>query len=336
MTGDRRLLELTAWLHRQLGASINLRPASADASFRRYFRVFGAGQTWIAMDAPPAREDCRPFIAVAKAMHRAGLRVPRVLAQNLADGFLLLDDLGDRQYLRELHNGNVEQLYGDALQALLHLQAATPMNREMNLELPPYDAHLLKNELSLFTDWCLGRHLDLRLSGPEADTVEQAMALLIRAALEQPAVWVHRDYHSRNLMLVNDHNPGILDFQDAVLGPITYDLVSLLRDCYVQWPAAQVRRWALDYRLRLQDARLLANAVTEDAFLRWFDLMGAQRHLKAIGIFARLWHRDGKPGFLADIPRTFAYLLAETRDYPELAGFHQLLRNRVAPRLEQA
>lgn len=331
MTGDQRLLELTAWLHRQLGASVSLRPASADASFRRYFRVFGADQTWIAMDAPPAREDCRPFIAVARAMHRAGLHVPRVLAQNLSDGFLLLDDLGDRQYLRELQASNVEQLYGDALQALLHLQAATPMHRE----LPPYDAHLLKNELSLFTDWYLGRHLALRLSGPEADTVEQAMALLIRAALEQPLVWVHRDYHSRNLMLVSDNNPGILDFQDAVLGPITYDLVSLLRDCYIQWPDARVRRWALAYRLRLQDARLLGDAVAEDTFLRWFDLMGAQRHLKAIGIFARLWHRDGKPGFLSDIPRTFAYLLAETRDYPELARFHELLRNRVAPRLEQ-
>jgi hypothetical protein len=303
-------------------------PASSDASFRRYFRVWFDGRTRIVMDAPPDKEDCRPFVAIARALRGLGLNAPEVLAGDLDQGLLLLTDLGSRPYLAELDPRSVAGLYGDALEALARLQIGGDPGSPL---LPPYDSALLHREMELFREWFLGRLLGLKLDEEEHYVLDHAFALLADNALEQPRVWVHRDYHSRNLMVTDPDNPGVLDFQDAVVGAVTYDLVSLLRDCYIAWPRAQVEAWALDHRARL---RALGMRGLDDArqFLRGFDLMGAQRHLKAIGIFARLNLRDGKPGYLRDIPRTLGYLLEVADRYPELAGLRDLLRGRGVDR----
>lgn len=321
------------WLHAVLPAPLErIAPASSDASFRRYFRVWCLGQTYIVMDAPPDKEDCRPFIAIAQALRGLGLNAPDVLAEDLAQGWLLLTDLGSRQYLAELAPDSAPALYGDALEALARLQTGGDPGSPL---LPPYDAALLHREMALFRDWFLGQQLALELSAEEQHTLEQTFAALAASALAQPQVWVHRDYHSRNLMVTTADNPGVLDFQDAVVGAVTYDLVSLLRDCYIAWPRAQVEGWALGHRARLQ---ALGMTGLDDAaqFLRWFDWMGVQRHLKAIGIFARLNLRDGKAGYLRDIPRTLAYVLEVALDYPELAGLRALLLARGVDRWQAA
>ncbi len=325
---DREQL-LREWLEAVLPAPlIRMAPASSDASFRRYFRVWYDGQTRVVMDAPPDKEDCRPFVAMAQALRELGLNAPEVLASNLDQGLLLLTDLGSRQYLAELDERSVPGLYDDALAALARLQMGGDPGSAL---LPPYDSALLLREMELFRDWFLGQLLGLDLSEDEHHTLDHTFALLADNALEQPRVWVHRDYHSRNLMITDPDNPGILDFQDAVVGAVTYDLVSLLRDCYVAWPRSQVEAWALDHRARL---RAMGMGGLDDAgqFLRWFDLMGAQRHLKAIGIFARLNLRDGKPGYLGDIPRTLGYVLDVAGRYSELARLHDLLRARGVDR----
>ena len=327
---DREQL-LLEWLGTVLPAPLaRIAPASSDASFRRYFRVWYDGQTRIVMDAPPDKEDCRPFVAIARALRGLGLNTPEVLAGDLDRGLLLLTDLGTCQYLGELDERSVPALYGDALAALTRLQAGGDPGSPL---LPPYDSALLHREMELFREWFLGRLLGLDLREDEHHALDRAFALLADNALEQPRVWVHRDYHSRNLMVTAPDNPGVLDFQDAVVGAITYDLVSLLRDCYIAWPRQQVEAWALDHRARL---RALGTSGLDDAdqFLRWFDLMGAQRHLKATGIFARLNLRDGKPGYLRDIPRTLGYLLEVVGRYPELAGLGDLLRARGVDRWE--
>lgn len=311
----------------------DLVPASSDASFRRYFRVLPvngattvspADKTLIVMDAPPDKEDTGPFVKVATLLAEIGLNVPLIRESNLDQGFLLLSDLGSRQYLAALNEANVEQLYGDALQALLAMQLKGPREEQ----LPPYDYELLMREMELFREWYLKIHLQLELTHKEDQLLTDAFELLAQSALSQPKVCVHRDYHSRNLMLTTDNNPGILDFQDAVLGPVTYDLVSLLRDCYIAWPKAQVEAWALNYLNRAADAGLFAER-DEEQLLRWFDWMGAQRHLKATGIFARLNHRDGKPGYLQDIPRTLSYVVDVAGRYKELGSLHDFLQHRV-------
>jgi aminoglycoside/choline kinase family phosphotransferase len=282
-----------------LGLSISgLVPASEDASFRRYFRVQpGEGPSLVVMDAPPDREDCGPFVAIAQRLAAVGLHVPAIHAADLDLGFVLLEDLGAIPYLQALDDATVDALYGDATRALRTMQ------REVASDgLPPYDRALLQTEMALFTDWLLGRHLGLDLSDEERRILEQTFELLVDNALEQPVVCVHRDYHSRNLMVVDANNPGIIDFQDAVAGPVTYDLVSLLRDCYIAWPPERVDAWVDAYAAG-------APGVDRATFRRWFDRMGVQRHLKAAGIFARLRHRDGKPGYLADIPRTLGYIV---------------------------
>ena len=305
-------------------------PASSDASFRRYFRVWYDDQTRIVMDAPPEKEDCRPFVAIAQAMHGLQLHVPEVLAGDLDRGLLLLTDLGTRQYLAELDKCNVPRLYSDALDALARLQVGGDPGSAL---LPPYDSALLHREMELFRDWFLSQLLGLSLREDEHHVLDHTFALLADNALEQPRVWVHRDYHSRNLMVTDAANPGVLDFQDAVVGAVTYDLVSLLRDCYIAWPRAQVESWVLAHRARLR-ALGMSGLDDADLFLRWFDLMGVQRHLKAIGIFARLNLRDGKPGYLRDIPRTLGYVLEVAGRYPELAGLHGLLLARGVERWE--
>jgi hypothetical protein len=330
---DPRLELLRHWLEAGLGwHGVHLAPASADASFRRYFRVSRDGhEPLIAMDAPPGKEDVGPYLKVAAMLEAVGVNAPRVVARNAPDGFLLITDLGSITYLAELQEpARAEPLYADAIAALVRIQARGQAHAA---ELPPYDERLLRFEMSLFTDWLLGRHLGLELSAAQSQALATAFDALVANALGQPQVFVHRDYHSRNLMVCAGHNPGILDFQDAVHGPLTYDLVSLLRDCYVEWPQAQVERWALGFR-RLAAAAGVEAGGSDAEFLRWFDLMGIQRHLKASGIFARLWHRDGKPGYLPDVPRTLGYIVGACARHPEFAALGTLVSERVLPAVQ--
>jgi len=327
---DLRLQHLQSWLKEVAGLTdFRISVASADASFRRYFRVHLADRTLIAMDAPPDKEDCAPFVRIAKAFGALGLHVPEIICEDLSNGFLLLSDLGDTQYAQVLAPGTVDALYGDAMDALYRLQTGP----RPSLSLPAYDYALLQREMDLFRDWFLGKHLGIMLDANQQAALAQVSEQLAQSALAQPQVWVHRDYHSRNLMKLDQGNPGVLDFQDAVVGAVTYDLVSLLRDCYVDWPRPQVEAWAEAYRLRLSEQGLLRD-VDSRTFRRWFDWMGVQRHMKAIGIFARLNHRDNKPGYLKDIPRTLGYVLQVTQDYVELQPLNKLIHQVVAPRYE--
>ena len=318
---SERLAELQYWLADELGfGDFTIVPASSDASFRRYFRVTSGKTSQIVMDAPPDKEDCGPFISIASIFADLGLNVPLILEADLRRGFLLMSDLGSVHYLQALNEQNVERLYGDALHALRLLQTV-PVE---DAGIPDYDRDLLLREMALFRDWYLGRHLQLTMSEALSEVLEQSFAFLAEAALSQPRAWVHRDYHSRNLMVTEMSNPGILDFQDAVIGPLTYDLVSLLRDCYVRWPQERVMGWVRDY-LAISQANGLLSGIDLQQFQRWFDLMGVQRHLKAIGIFARLNYRDGKPGYLPDIPRTLGYVFEVSGRYAELSPLRRLL-----------
>ncbi len=330
--GDRLGL-LNAWLKETLGLTdYTLAPVSWDASFRRYYRIGLSNVSYIAMDAPPDKEDCRPFITVARAFAEAGLNVPRVLESDLARGFLLLTDLGQQTYLQVLDQTNYARLYRDALEALFTLQA----NGKDSSVLPEYGHELLMREMALFRDWFMYRQLNIEIDNATAQDLEDTFEYLAREALAQPRVWVHRDYHSRNLMATEARNPGVLDFQDAVVGPVTYDLVSLLRDCYVNWPAQQIEAWLAGYYQRLGEAGLLPRETDLNQFRRWFDLMGVQRHLKAIGIFARLNRRDAKPGYLREIPRTLNYVIDVCARYPELAALQRMVRQHVMPAMDMS
>jgi aminoglycoside/choline kinase family phosphotransferase len=324
-------MAMTAWLAQFPGYSdIVPRPASSDASFRRYFRVAGEPSR-IVMDAPPPQEDCRPFVKIAAYLEAMGLNSPRVLEADLEQGFLLLSDLGSTSYLQQLHEipDAADALYADAISALLILQQR---GRPYLEELPAYDEALLRFELSLFHDWLCEKHLQLEFSGSDESRWQRTCDVLVENALGQATVFVHRDYHSRNLMRTPENNPGIIDFQDAVAGPMTYDIVSLLKDCYVKWPADKVERWALDFVTRSsQETR---SGLAEDEFLRQFNLMGVQRHLKAAGIFARLLQRDGKPGYMQDVPRTLSYIVDIAPRYEQLAFLADLVAQRVLPALE--
>jgi hypothetical protein len=312
MAEDQRARALRDWLaHWMPHAAGRLEPITGDASFRRYFRVSGADGSRVVMDAPPEHEDTAPFVDVAGRLVEAGVNAPHVLASEPRRGFLLLTDLGDRLYLDALDEASAPRLYDDALAALTCMQA-----RVSSTGLPDYDAPRLHAEMELFRQWFLRAHLGID-PDPFRGELDAAFDALARAALEQPRVFVHRDFHSRNLLVTERDNPGVLDFQDAVAGPVTYDLVSLLRDCYIAWPEERVAAWIDDYRARALAAGI---ELPDKATLRrWFDLMGVQRHLKAIGIFARLWHRDGKPRYLADIPRTWGHVERLLPHYPELA-----------------
>ena len=328
MSVDTRRSELESWLAGVLGGPPSrVAPASADASFRRYFRVWRDGETWVAMDAPPGKEDLSPFIHVAGLLDRAGVHVPRVLAQDAERGFLLLTDLGSRQYLDALRAGeDADTLYRDALAALLRMQAGVA---PASASLPAYDAARLRLEMELFPDWFLERHLGIVAGPAERSMLDGQFALLERAALAQPQLLVHRDYHSRNLMVCED-NPGVLDFQDACIGACTYDLVSLLKDCYIAWPRERVLGWLREYRA-MAAHRGMHFPGDERDFVRAFDLTGLQRHLKVLGIFCRLWYRDGKRGYLADLPLVLEYALEVTAAEPGLGSLDRLLRERVVP-----
>ena len=328
MSLDTRRSELESWLAGVLGGPPSrVAPASADASFRRYFRVWRDGETWVAMDAPPGKEDLAPYIHVAGILAGAGVNVPRVLAQDAARGFLLLTDLGSRQYLDALRAGeDADALYRDALAALLRMQARVA---PASASLPAYDAARLRQEMELFPAWFLERHLGVVTGPAERAMIDAQFALLEQSALAQPQGLVHRDYHSRNLMVCDD-NPGVLDFQDACIGACTYDLVSLLKDCYIAWPRERVLGWLREYRAMVAQAGMHFPGDERD-FIRAFDLMGLQRHLKVLGIFCRLWYRDGKRSYLSDLPLVLEYALQVTAAEPALGGLDQLLRERVVP-----
>jgi N-acetylmuramate 1-kinase len=318
--GDVRRAALESWLQRELhGTALSLTPASEDASFRRYFRATLAdGKSYVAMDAPPDKEDSRPFVRVARMLGDAGVHAPQVLAHDLAQGFLLLTDLGTRTYLQEINPGNAARLFADATDALLRWQLATRAG-----ELPAYDEALLRREMNLFPEWYVGRHLRKTLSLSQSTALENIFALLVKSALAQPAVYVHRDYMPRNLM-VCEPNPGVLDFQDAVIGPLTYDMVSLLRDAFLSWEEERVIDWCARYWEKAKKAGLPVDADFGE-FWRAFEWMGLQRHLKVLGIFARINYRDGKPKYLADTPRFITYATSVCKRYNPLAPLAHLL-----------
>ena len=305
-------------------AEIRIEPASADASFRRYFRVTLPDQsTRIVMDAPPEKEDCHPFVHIASLFHEAGAHVPEVIAHDLAQGFLLLSDLGSTTYLSALQDRKTApQLYRDANSALVAIQLASRPG-----VLPEYDHSLLSRELALFPEWYLGRHLGLTLDAGMQSTLDAVFAALLANNLRQPQVFVHRDYHSRNLMVIGGSfpaNPGILDFQDAVHGPVTYDLVSLYRDAYIEWPEEQELDFLIRYWEAARQAGLPVHADFHD-FYRDYEWMGAQRQLKVLGIFARLCHRDGKQDYLKDMPLVMRHLRRACERYGELRALARLL-----------
>ena len=317
---DQRLEQLKVWLNDSGITYQDIAPASADASFRRYFRITNEKSTYIIMDAPPEKEDCKPFIRIATILFDFGLNVPQILKQDLEQGFLLLNDLGTTVFLTELNNNTVDKMYTSAMNSLLQIQ------KNKNPDLPSYDDILLRNELDLFPDWYLIKHLGISLSAEQKEILEHTFDLLIKNALAQPQVCVHRDYHSRNLMVNKDKPdyPGVIDFQDAVIGAVTYDLVSLLKDCYISWPREKVEAWVKYFHAKAESSGIISD-VSFDEFLRWFDLMGLQRHLKVAGIFSRLKHRDGKTGYLKDIPRTMDYVFDVLERYPEFKLLQKLL-----------
>lgn len=347
MINDSRLEQLTAWIHQEW-PNATIEVASADASFRRYFRVTNNGKTTIAMDAPPEQEDCTSFIDVTQRLRNAGVHAPEIIRQDLAQGFLLLEDLGSTPYLDRLCPPTADKLYGDAITTLLKIQTADTQG------LPEYDEALLQQEMQLMPEWFLQKHLNITPTAEQQKTLDRVFAVINASVLQQPQVFVHRDYHSRNLMILKDdaahekrqnsqkggrcasllstliklnpvnkttgdimiNNPGVIDYQDAVLGPITYDLVSLLRDCYINWSHEKVSKWVLhDYKKQAEQAGLLSD-VKDSTFIQWFDYMGLQRHIKVLGIFARLNHRDGKAHYLDDLPLTLEYVMQVANKYP--------------------
>ena len=326
---DPRLQRLERWIAGLPGPPVErMLPASSDASFRRYFRVHREGCTQIAMDAPPEREALDAWLGAARVLAATGVHVPPVIAVDAEQGFVLIGDLGRQHYLEAIGEGaDPEPLYADAIDALVRMQSGNPT---LVAELPPYDRVALMREMELFVEWFVVRHLGLVPTATGRRTIAETFDWLCDQALAQPVVLVHRDYHSRNLLVRAEGNPGIVDFQDAVRGPVTYDLVSLLKDCYVVWPAKRLNAWLDRYRQLAGEAGLDVGA-NRTQFLHWFHTMGLQRHIKVLGIFARLWHRDGKPGYLTDLPRVLDYTLEVTGAMPALADFDAYLRAEVVP-----
>ena len=335
MPADHRLAQLARWLGRLGGFDTDsLRTASADASFRRYFRLSRAdGSSWIAMDAPPGKEDLATYLKVSALLESCGVHVPRVLVSDVDEGFALLEDLGDTHMLTALGQGaDAGRLYGEALDELARLQL---QGDAASRELPLYDRAVLLREMQLLPDWYCARHVAIELSADEQQLLERTFNWLADEALAQPQVFVHRDYHSRNLMIVARRSPGVIDFQDALRGPVGYDPVSILKDCYVDWPRAQVERWLAGYRARLIEGGAAGRAIagaSDEQFLRWFDLIGLQRHIKVLGIFCRLWYRDGKKGYLDDLPLVWRYTREVGRRYPETAALIELIEGALGER----
>lgn len=317
-----RKLALRAWVWSQLPQPVSeLVSVAGDASFRRYFRVTSADKSFIAMDAPPGLEDCYPFVAIAKAFQQTDVRLPFIFSCDITQGFLLLSDFGDRQLLSALNEKSANALYSRAMQTLLHMQRHDVIP---NHELPYFTDVLWWREFEIFFTWYVKKQLHKTPSESDEKTLRMIYQTIIDSAAEQSTVFVHRDYHSRNIMLCEDDCLGILDFQDAVWGPITYDLVSLLKDCYIAWPQMVVEKWVKQfYENLLRENKLFTTDF--QTFLRWFDWMGVQRHLKCLGIFSRLNHRDQKPGYLKDIPRVLNHAISVCDRYPELSELKRFL-----------
>jgi len=325
-----RYNSLQNWLTEILGTSaFNLKPASGDASFRTYHRLFLKNKTFIVMDAPPEQENCKVFIKITKKLRACDVNVPIIHNVNIEQGFLLLSDLGNDLYLNKLNKSSIYELYSDALSTLVAIQVLVNVGG-----VDEYDKSLLISEMNLFREWLIEKHLNIKLSDSQVKILTTLFDLLVNNALQQPKVFVHRDFHSRNLMVTKENNPGVIDYQDAVYGPISYDLVSILKDCYIKWPKEEIDKW-IDFYLNKLYEEKAQYRINRDEFVRWFDLMGVQRHLKASGIFARLSHRDGKHNFLEDIPRTLSYILDLKETYEELQPICIILEELVLPRLKE-
>ncbi len=315
MNSDARLEAIKDWVATELKLqNFTIEVASADASFRRYFRLLCGGKSWIIMDAPPDKEDCQPFINIAKLIEDAGVQSPHIYNFNEQQGFMRLSDLGSTAYLDKLNNKTVDVLYADAIRSIIKMQT-------IKADIPAYDEKLLQFEMSLFNDWFIGQHLNLKLHASQSKVISKTFSFLSESALQQIPVFVHRDYHSRNLMLTENNNPGVIDFQDAVYGSPAYDLVSLIKDCYIAWPRQKQLQWIGQF---LERSPL---KIDRQRFIKQLDFMGLQRHLKAIGIFSRLNYRDDKPAYLDDIPRTLAYVIDVCQRYEELNSFLLLLNS---------
>jgi aminoglycoside/choline kinase family phosphotransferase len=326
---DQRQQALENWLTVDCGLShFQLTPMAGDASFRRYFRLQQAEGSYVVMDAPPARENCQSFVAIASTLKEKNLCVPEIFASDLQQGFLLVTDFGDRLYLNELNDANANELYGIALDSLAVLQNCRSVK---GLQLPQFNADFIYHELQVFKEWFLLKHLNLDLPAQTEQMLADFFYFLANSAATQPQVFMHRDYHSANLMYVADKQVGILDFQDAFIGPVTYDLVSLLRDCYIDWPEQIVQGWVLQYKEKIGSAA----PVSDEIFLRWFDLMGVQRHLKALLTFSRKFHRDASQHYLQFIPRTLNYVASVCPRYEEAAAFNEFLTKIILPQLQK-
>lgn len=318
---------LQDWLTRDCGFNtFSLQPMVGDASFRRYFRVLSQEQSWVAMDAPPDKENCVAFTAISKALRKLGLMSPEIFKENIPQGFLLLTDFGDKQLLSELTLSNVQQLYGQALDSLAKLQACLDVQ---GWKVPSFTTTLMVEELEGFKEWFLLRYLNVTLTPVIETMLSRVFNFLANLAASQPMVFMHRDYHSANLMVLPQNKIGLLDFQDAFIGPVTYDLVSLLRDCYIDWPEPIITNLALSYKQRIN------LPVSDELFLHWFDGMGLQRHMKALLTFSRKYKRDANPHYLKHIPRTLKYLSTISKHYPECNEFFDFLHTAILPAYEK-
>lgn len=322
-----RTTALQQWLREVLKEQfVSMQALPGDASFRRYFRMTTSTGSFIAMDAPPPQESCKPFVAIAEALRNIKLQAPEIIAANEEQGFLLLTDFGDQTYLKALNSQNADQCYERALSALAVLQTCREVK---GLIIPPFTFAFMQQEWLWHKEWFLNKLLDLKVGAEEA-ALDKCFTIIAESAVNQPQVFMHRDYHSGNLMLLPTGDVGILDFQDAFIGPVTYDLVSLLRDCYIDWPNEQVEGWVFAYLQKLHRQNELIN-VDKPTFQRWFDLMGLERHLKALFTFARKHVRDQQPQYLKHIPRTLNYIIKVSQHYPELTSLHSFMRDKVQP-----
>ena len=323
---------LIDWLSSQLEISaenLKLSKLADDASFRKYYRFTHLGNSLVVMDADPKKEDSAKFIKIAKIFSKLGLNVPEIYAYNLELGYLVLMDLGDDLYLNKLSVDTVDKLYSDAMHTLQKLYT---FNNHADIDF--YNIEKVLSELKLFTDWFIDKYLKLELTAKEKNIIDETFNLLLMRFSEQPQVLVHRDFHSRNLLLTKEHNPGVIDFQDAVMGPITYDLVSLLKDCYIDWPRHKVESWVISFKNDLEKNNII-DAVSEEQFLYWFDMTGLQRHLKCLGIFARLEIRDGREGYTQYYPRMLVYIDEVLNMYPELNSFREFMHERIIAPMQE-
>lgn len=326
---DSRFQALHQWLKSELVADFKISPIKGDASFRRYFRVFSEDKTFIAVDAPPEQENSHPFIAVSRSLSAVDVKVPEVFSFDLKNGFMLLTDFGNDLYHQVLNSENVNLLYGKALEDLLKIQTCKPLP---DLTLPYFNQDFMAQELLNFRTWFLEQHLEIKMKDEEHQLLTETFEKILALSTSQPQCFIHRDYHSKNLMVLPNNEVGVLDFQDAALGPITYDAVSLLRDCYIVWPTEEVEKWVLSYFSRLQEKGMIQ--VSSEVFLKWFDWMGVQRHLKAIFIFSRKYHRDDVSDYLQYIPNALSYVMQVTGRYWELMDFYSWMEQVVLPRYQ--